>query len=258
MLLGLAAGPLLGFGWAQGLFTIVIALVFAQIAPTDWHLATTRVLDVAIGTAIGVLIGVFAWPRGGSGELHRATANYLSACAQVVRENVAFLAEGAAPGNALPQARALGQLAEASYAFYQSERHGPIHLDWQATLAAGHHAVHGAEALQRSGGSVGMLDCTAPLTATAADVARRFESIAEGLLAHRKPLHAPFPAPPAVAWPTHIGLGLYRLADIRVWLDGLRDDLDRIVEAPNTPQSASQSLAALRLRVLAVADGSSD
>ncbi len=259
MLAGIAAGPLLGSGWAQGLFTIVIALVFAQIAPTDWHVAATRVLDVAVGAAIGVLIGVFAWPRGGWGELHRATANYLSACADVVRESVAVLAEGAAPGHALPRARALGQLAEASYALYQSERHGPTRLDWQATIAAGHHAVRGAEALLRSGANGARLDCTAPLTATAADVASRFESVAEGLLAHRRPVHAAFPTAPAVTWPTHIGLALYHLADIRVWLDGLRDDLDRIVvDAPDAPQPAPRSLATLRLRVLAVADGSSD
>ena len=258
MLAGLAAGPLLGPGWAQGLFTIVIALVFAQVAPADWRLAATRVLDVAVGAAIGVLIGVFAWPRGGAGEMHRATANYLFACAGVVRESVAVLTKGAAPANALPRARALGQLAEASYALYQSERHRPARLDWQATIAAGHHAVRGAEALLRSDASGRMLACTAPLTAAAADVASRFERVAEGLLAGRGPLHVAFPPSPALTWPTHIGSALYHLADIRVWLDGLRDDLDRIFDAPNAPQSAPQGLAMLRLRVLAVADGSSD
>ena len=73
MLVGFAAGPLLGLGWAQALFTIVITLVFAQVTPVDWRLAEARVLDVVVGAAIGVLIGLFAWPRGGSGELHRAS-----------------------------------------------------------------------------------------------------------------------------------------------------------------------------------------
>ena len=40
-------------GWAQALFTLVIALVFAQVSPVDWHLAEARVLDVAVGAAIG-------------------------------------------------------------------------------------------------------------------------------------------------------------------------------------------------------------
>ena len=257
MLVGLAAGPLLGLGWAQALFTIVIALVFAQIAPTDWHIGTTRVLDVAIGAAIGVFIGIFAWPRGGSGELHRAVANFLSASAKVVSETVAVLAQGAAPGHALSEARSLGQLAEASFALYQTERHGPTQVDWQAALAAGHHAVRGAEALLRSDAHGKMLACTTPLTTTAADVAARFETIAEGFHAHRRPLHAPFGPAPVVVWPTHIGLALYHLADLRVWLDGLRDDLDRILAAPKIPDTAG-GLAALRQRVVAVADGSSD
>ena len=37
MLVGFAAGPLLGLGWGQALFTVVIALVFAQVSPVDWH-----------------------------------------------------------------------------------------------------------------------------------------------------------------------------------------------------------------------------
>lgn len=59
------------------LFTLVISLVFAQLAPVNWQLATTRVIDVAVGTAIGALIGLVAWPRGSTGELHHATARPL-------------------------------------------------------------------------------------------------------------------------------------------------------------------------------------
>jgi hypothetical protein len=39
MLVGFAAGPLVGPGWAQALFTLVIAFVFAQVSPVDWRLA---------------------------------------------------------------------------------------------------------------------------------------------------------------------------------------------------------------------------
>ena len=108
--------------------------------------------------------------------------------------------------------------------------------------------MRGAEALLRSDAHGKMLACTKPLTTTAADVAARFEAIAEGLHTHRKPLHAPFGPPPAVVWPTHIGLALYHLADMRVWLEGLRDDLDRIEDAPKAPDAAA-GLAALRQRV---------
>jgi uncharacterized membrane protein YccC len=254
MLIGFAAGPLVGLGWGQGLFTVVIALVFAQLSPVDWRLAEARVVDVLIGAAIGVLIGVFAWPRGGSGELHRATANFLAMAARVVRETVAVVADGARPAGALPQARAAGQLAEASYALYQSERHPPANIDWQATLVAGHHAVRGAEALIRSCPTGGLLPCGASLAASAADVAARYERVAEGLRRRDRAAVTARPAdPPPAEWPTNLGQNLYHLADLRVWLDGLREDLGRIAGTPEpAPSGVSTELG---IRVARLADG---
>ena len=125
----------------------------------DWRLAEARIVDVVIGAGIGVLIGLLAWPRGGSGELHRATGTFLAAAADVVRETVGVLARDAAQGGALPRAREAGMLAEASYALYQTERHPPAAIDWQATLVAGHHAVRGAEALLRGCPTGCLLPC---------------------------------------------------------------------------------------------------
>ncbi|MDQ1658997.1 MAG: hypothetical protein QOD41_4080 [Cryptosporangiaceae bacterium] len=243
MLIGFAAGPLLGLGWAQALFTLVIALVFAQVAPVDWRLAEARVLDVAAGAGVGVLIGVFAWPRGGAGELRRATANYLTACAEVVRETVAVLARGAQPGTALPRARLLGHLADASYALYQTERHSPSPVDWQATLLAGDHAVHGAEALLRSCPTGRLLPCVAPLEAAAAAVADAYERFAARVLRHEwVPAAGIAETVPPDRWPTNLGADLYHLADLRVWLTGLTDDLTRImppVDRPARPSPAT-------------------
>ncbi|GIF20424.1 putative membrane protein YccC [Actinoplanes tereljensis] len=248
MLVGFAAGPLLGLGWSQALFTLVITLVFAQVTPVDWRLAEARVLDVLLGAGIGILAGLFAWPRGGGGELHRAAGTFLGASAGVIRETVAVMAEGQTPGAALPQARLAGQLADASFALYQSERHPAAAVDWQATLLAGHHAVRGAEALVRSCPAGGLLPCVAPLTAAAADVAGRYDRAAADLSAHRRTVVEPLPA--AVEWPTDLGQDLYTIADLRVWLDGLREDLGRI---PGLPEPGDE----LRVRVSRVADGAS-
>jgi uncharacterized membrane protein YccC len=240
MIVGFAAGPLLGLGWAQALFTLVITLVFAQVAPVDWRLAEARVLDVVVGAAIGVLIGLFAWPRGGSGELHRAAGTFLADAARVVRDTVNVVAHGARPGPALPQARGAGRLAEASYALYQSEQHPDTVLDWQAILVSGHHAVRGAEALIRSCPTGGILPTVTPLNASATDVASRYEHVALGLLTRdRVALVEPGPPRPGGDWPTDLGQSLYHVADLRVWLDGLRDDLDRIVGSPRPLVSAS-------------------
>jgi hypothetical protein len=188
------------------------------------------VLDVLLGAAIGVLIGLFAWPRGGGGELHRAASTFVDASAGVIRETVAVMADGRTPGAALPRARLAGQLAEASFALYQSERHPPATVDWQATLIAGHHAVRGAEVLIRSCPAGGLLACAGPLTAVAAEVAGRFDRAAEGLSRHDPGFGRQAAEPPAepVSWPTDLGQDLYVIADLRVWLDGLRDDIGRI------------------------------
>jgi uncharacterized membrane protein YccC len=247
MLVGFAAGPLLGPGWAQALFTLVIAFVFAQVSPVDWRLAEARIVDVVIGAGVGVLIGLLAWPRGGWGELHRATGTFLAAAADVVRETVGVLARDTAQGGALPRAREAGMLAEASYALYQTERHPSGAIDWQATLVAGHHAVRGAEALLRGCPTGCLLPCLEPLSAAAEDVARCYARVATSLLERDGRATAPLPERPVLDWPTDLGKELYALADLRVWLDGLRDDLGRIAGAPDD--------ADLRTRVAHLADG---
>ena len=247
MLVGFAAGPLLGLGWSQALFTLVITFVFAQVTPVDWRLAEARVLDVLLGAAIGVLIGLFAWPRGGGGELHRAASTFLTTAADVVRETVAVMADGRQPGAAMPTARLSGQLADASFALYQSERHPPASLDWQATLLAGHHAVRGAEALVRSCPAGGLLPCVEPLTALASDVADRYVDASAALAEHGK-LRASAPALTGLVWPTDLGQDLYIIADLRTWLDGLREDIAAIGGRP-------EGVGGLRGRVAQLADG---
>ena len=74
MVLTFAAGPLLGPAAAQFGFTIVVAVLFAQLAPTTWKLAEVRLTDVVIGGVIGALIGAAVWPRGGAGEVRRSAA----------------------------------------------------------------------------------------------------------------------------------------------------------------------------------------
>ncbi|KIF04773.1 hypothetical protein PL81_16790, partial [Streptomyces sp. RSD-27] len=74
MLFAFTVGPVKGVGWAQGLFTVLVAMVFAQLAPATWKLAGVRMLDVLIGSLIGGVFGLLAWPRGAHDELGRAAA----------------------------------------------------------------------------------------------------------------------------------------------------------------------------------------
>ncbi|WP_225804060.1 FUSC family protein [Streptomyces sp. NK15101] len=156
MLVTFTLGPVKGVGWAQALFTVVVALVFAQLAPATWQLAEFRLLDVLAGSAIGAVFGLLAWPRGAHDELRRSVAVLLRIAAEIV---VATTAQIAAGGRRVPVVTAPGHrslqhalvMAESAYAQYQSEPEGatppPAGQDWQAALIAGHHTLWGADRL---------------------------------------------------------------------------------------------------------------
>jgi hypothetical protein len=244
MLVGFTAGQLLGLGSGQALFTLVIALVFAQLAPVNWQLAEARVLDVAVGALVGVLIGLLAWPRGGAGELHRAASGFVAACAAVVRRSVAVPAAVAPPGPELPFARRQGQLASASYGLYLGEGPSRSTVDWLAVLDAGNDVVGGADAVLRAWPAGRLPPATGPLTAHATAVADGYDRLAIAL-------RDGAPVPPDLApddpggWPTRGGPDLYRLADLRVWLAGLAASLARTGTRPGAgPASVSKREAA--------------
>lgn len=160
MLFAFTVGPVKGVGWAQGLFTVLVALVFAQLAPSTWKLAEVRMLDVLVGSAIGAVFGLLAWPRGAHDEMRYAAAELLRRAAEIVVATGASVAGGglSAPSGASGH-RSLRQavvLAESAYAQFQSEPTpfgGPPRgaarrqVDWQATLMAGHHTLWGSERL---------------------------------------------------------------------------------------------------------------
>ncbi|MFE4682980.1 FUSC family protein [Streptomyces sp. NPDC056721] len=174
MLFAFTLGPVKGVGWAQALFTLVVALAFAQLAPATWQLAEFRLLAVLTGSAIGAVFGLLAWPRGAQDELRRSMAVLLRGAAENVVATTAQLAAGGvrAPVTAAPGHRSLMHslvMAEAAYAQFQSEPRGlaaghPGHdpqgstgphepagqnspQDWQATLMAAHHTLWGADRL---------------------------------------------------------------------------------------------------------------
>ncbi|MFJ5777019.1 FUSC family protein [Streptomyces sp. NPDC093094] len=181
MLFAFTVGPVRGVGWAQGLFTVLVALVFAQLAPSTWQLAEVRMLDVLIGSTIGAVFGLLAWPRGAHDEMRRAAAELLRTAAEVVVATTSSVAGGAATivPSAAPGHRSLHHavvLAESAYAQFQSEpapfagaRRGvPASVDWQATLIAGHHTLWGSERL-----------LAPPVTVLPATAARAVDALGE-------------------------------------------------------------------------------
>lgn len=154
MLLAFALGPLLGIAWAQGLFTLVVAIAFAQIAPANWQLAEARIVDVVTGSAIGLLCAMLAWPAGARREVRRTMAELLHACNPLIRGTVAALTAvppGSAPLPPTQPALHRLRLAEAAYDQFRSEPAGsrPAHADWHAVLIAAGQVLLGAHWLPR-------------------------------------------------------------------------------------------------------------
>ncbi|MEV0451864.1 FUSC family protein [Streptomyces sp. NPDC050600] len=254
LLVTFTLGPVKGVGWAQALFTVVVALVFAQLAPATWQLAEFRLLDVLTGSAIGAVFGLLAWPRGAHDALRRSVAVLLRIAAEIV---VATTAQIAAGGRREPVVTAPGHrslrhalvMAESAYAQYQSEPQGPgpppVRPDWQAALIAGHHTLWGADRLLVPAEPVVM----PPLAREAAEcVIRAGDRVAAGMLLTSArldptgdtaetpaPLHAPTASATLAADPPGAPRAYYATVS---WLAALTTDLDRLAAGTETEADA--------------------
>ncbi|MEU6620979.1 FUSC family protein [Streptomyces litmocidini] len=254
MLVTFTLGPVKGVGWAQALFTVVVALVFAQLAPATWQLAEFRLLDVLTGSAIGAVFGLLAWPRGAQDELRRSVAVLLRIAAEIV---VATTAQIAAGGRRVPVVTAPGHrslqhalvMAESAYAQYQSEPKGPAPpragQDWQAALIAGHHTLWGADRLLVPPDPV----VVPPLGREAAEsVIRTGDRVAADMLLTSAridptgdtvdapvPLHAPTASATIAVDPPGAPRAYYATVS---WLASLTTDLVRLAGDPRTAADA--------------------
>lgn len=149
--LAFALGTLLGLAWGQAALTIMITLLFAQLAPADWSLASVRLVDVLLGAGVGTFVGTIMWPRGAAGEARRRMGSFLDVAGTLIEQTVATLIadDRTRPPGALSEARRQRNLADASLCVYYLERPEPrmSHVHWEAALVVGEHAVHSAEIL---------------------------------------------------------------------------------------------------------------
>ncbi|WP_327596443.1 FUSC family protein [Streptomyces chartreusis] len=230
MLIAFALGPLLGIAWAQGLFTLVVATAFAQIAPASWRLAEARIVDVVTGSAIGLLCGMLAWPAGARAEVRRTMAGLLYECGPLIKGTVGMLAAvppGSVPAPAsLPTLHRL-RLAESAYAQFRSEPGSDAHVraDWHAVLLTAHHVLLGAQWLPRFDLPTNALPPEAGDRARAgADTLALTTDRLADLCSGRRPKTADEATPPVR--PT--GPPLPVLVDLDMWLRSLTAQLTRI------------------------------
>ena len=162
LVVALAAGPILGPLVGQATFTLVVAFLFAQMAPVSWRLAEVRVTDVVLGGLLGAVIGLLVWPRGARGEMRRAAKVTLHTAADDLQATVRSLTHRAGATNDSLDSAGVAMhfliLADSTYAQYRSElRSTADKVDWLAVLGLANEAVRGGQALRRTHGAAGPL-----------------------------------------------------------------------------------------------------
>ncbi|MEU1240656.1 FUSC family protein [Micromonospora parva] len=252
LLLALGVGRLLGPVWQQALFTVLLTVVFAQLGPEGWRLAEARLVDVLLGTVIGVLAGVAMWPRGAGHDLRHNAARYLAVNADAVDQTVqAVLGASPPPDAALDRVRRRMVLVDASYWQYHSERHDPRRrqVNWGAVLSAGHHVLPGAQSLLRRnppGCLAGWPEAAALLADSAGRLRSAYDTLADEV-AHGRTAG---PAPVSMTCvdqldrirPLLRGADLQsvrHLVEVDRWLAALADSLTHI-QRPTADESAGR------------------
>lgn len=243
MVVAFTIGPLFGVAAAQGGFTVVVAMLFAQLAPASWRLAEVRLEDVLIGGLVGVVIGAAVWPRGGGGEVRRAGAAALDAMADDV-EAVAALLSGV-PGRDTSPTPSLHHhtlMLDNAYQQYRTEpmRTGPA-PDWLVLVLVVHRQDTYADALRdrHPAPPAVVRPGDEALARSAGLVAAAYRDAARATADGRPPppdgaagCRTAFPPLPGVSV-----AGDDRRLDGWGWLHGLCDDLDRVRRAL-TPDGA--------------------
>lgn len=259
VVIAVASGRFAGVVASQACFTLVVAVLFAQLAPPTWMLGPERVLDVVLGAAIGLAVGAAVWPAGGHGEVRRAAGRCLDSAADLVDVTTDWLA-GSCPRQVVSQRLAtMGtEIAryEATYTQFRSERR-PVRahdLDWLAVLGVVHRVCRGARsALAEPPGP----DDRVPWPALAARLRDDVEVVADRyhrwavVLRREEDDPDAVPAPPAGL--VRAGLRAVadlpdrcehpvralRLVDAWGWLGWLADDLEALerIASPPAPRT---------------------
>ena len=256
MVMALAAGPLGGVLAGQAMFTLLVAILFAQMAPVSWRLAEVRVFDVVLGGLLGAVVGLLVWPRGAQGEMRRTAKATLEAAANDLESTVRSLAHrDVASSDRQDTARVAVRflmLADSTYAQYRSElRSAPDAVDWLGVLGLVHEVVRGGQALRRTHRTPGLLPWPG--------VATELESLGSGtadqlralgdLFSIKSTSHQAEPEPAPVSVDSWISTSdgrevarrqidpaaAVRVLDLWGWLTGVASDSHRVADGVRAP-----------------------
>lgn len=266
MVLAFIIGPVLGPAYGQAGFTVVVSVLFAQLAPATWELAGQRILDVIAGGLIGLVVGAAVWPRGGAGEIRRIAEQSLRATATDITATVDLVGGREQLWPATSRSTHLVLLFENTYSQYRSEPGHHDHVDWLSVLTVARRVDGDAQVLSGrypEGRPLPWPSIAVQLDSAARDVARGYRQVADAiatrqatrpganaLLARLRghPLEAEFGARPHAA---------LRVLDAWGWLHILAHDLKRTEQAlsPSSRRPDPWAIAAGRSDVVSDSSG---
>ncbi|WP_433783279.1 FUSC family protein [Actinomycetospora sp. CA-101289] len=189
------AGQVLGTVAGQASFTVLVAVLFAQLAPAGPSLAGVRLVDVAVGAAVGIGVGAAVWPAGGHGEVRRDAARCLLAAADLLTATAAWLGGTGSRAALEDRVRVADRqvlLFEATFLQIRTERRRrDDDVDWFTVLGVGHRVVRATrtaldgEPDAGAGQAVRWPDLVARLEDEARALADGYRAVAHGLAADR-------------------------------------------------------------------------
>ncbi len=89
LLAGLAPATI-SFAAGQAAFTVTLLILFNILAPAGWKIGLVRIEDVALGSALSLVVGLLFWPRGAGAALRTALAEAYSDSARYLASAVEF------------------------------------------------------------------------------------------------------------------------------------------------------------------------
>jgi uncharacterized membrane protein YccC len=153
---GLAPAAI-SFAAGQAAFTLTLLILYNILLPAGWQLGLVRIEDIALGSAVSLVVGLLFWPRGAAAALGTALAEAYSESARYLAGAVEFgmgrcdvsVAPRPAPTDEAIRAAAASRRLDDTFRGYLAER-GPKPIP----LAEVTGLVNGAAGLRLAGDAV--------------------------------------------------------------------------------------------------------
>jgi Fusaric acid resistance protein-like len=145
LLAGLAPAAV-SFAAGQAAFTLTLLILFNILAPEGWQIGLVRIEDIALGSAVSLVVGLLFWPRGAGAALGKALAEAYADSATYLAGAVRFgigrcdavARSAAAPTDEALRAAAAARRLDDTFRSYLADRGAkPIPLAEVTSLVTG-------------------------------------------------------------------------------------------------------------------------